>query len=315
MASFGLNVVETASGVGFFSTCSLGMLLFNSVAIHVFPLECILVGVQMLFAVVCMLLCWPALHFGSLRDVLRWSLVAPFFTGMLLTSILALKYAPMSMVVVFRVLSALLTLGVERFYPEPLRVDTKTLLSIVFMLTGSVLYAWDMPAANIYGLPWILANMFFAVADRLLQRVMLARTQRPVDISLAGVTLISNAWGSLILLLAAWFNHEFQALPSALSSLTHLQFGAIVASCIVGTGISFSGAWVQRLISATSFLVLVNVNKFVIIFIEAFVVGTKVLTLVQVVGAFVVISGGIMYGQSRKRVEDLTLAEKKMNEA
>lgn len=312
MAGHGLSVGEMFTGIAFYSTCSLGMLLFNKMAIVSFPLECTLVGLQMLFAVICMLVCYPTLHFGSLRDVLRWSIVAPFFTGMLLTSILALKHAPMSMVVVFRVLSALLALAIERFYPDPLRVDWWTMLSILFMLVGSALYAWDMPTHNlITGLPWIFANMLFAVADRLLQRMMLAKEQRPVDISLTGVTLISNFWGFVILIFFAWLKNEFAEI-SMVSSLSGLQIFFIVGSCIVGTGISFSGIWVQRLISATSFLVLVNMNKFGIIFIEAFIMGTKSLTSLQMFGACVAITAGILYGQARKSLEQSEVAVKQI---
>ena len=63
------------------------------------------------------------LHSGSIRDVDRWSLVAPCLTDTLMTFILALRRAPMSMVNVFRVLSALVALAIERFYSDMLRVD------------------------------------------------------------------------------------------------------------------------------------------------------------------------------------------------
>ena len=78
---------------------------------------------QLLFAVLCVLACFNTVNSGSIRDVLRWSLVAPCPTDMLSTSILALKRAPMRMVVVFRVLSALVVLAIGRFYPYMLRVD------------------------------------------------------------------------------------------------------------------------------------------------------------------------------------------------
>ena len=41
-------------------------------------------------------------------------------------------------------------------------------------------------------------------------------------------------------------------------------------SCLVGFGISYTGIWVQSMISAASFLVLVNANKFAIIIFGAF---------------------------------------------
>merc|ERR1719189_332355 len=58
--------------------------------------------------------CRQSLHVGSMRDLLRWCLVVPAYSGMLLTSILALKHAPMTLVVTFRALSPLLSLGIER---------------------------------------------------------------------------------------------------------------------------------------------------------------------------------------------------------
>merc|ERR1719284_1171349 len=80
--------------------------------------------------------------------------------------------------------------------------------------------------------------------------MMLAKEQRPVDISLSGVSMISNAWGFVILLFVAWLKNEFEEVPPALSALSGLQVFWIVGSCVVGTGISFAGVWVQRLISA-----------------------------------------------------------------
>ena len=53
------------------------------------------------------------------------------FSGMLLTSILALKSAPMSLVIVLRNTSPFGTLVFERFYPEPLRISSQMLAAIV----------------------------------------------------------------------------------------------------------------------------------------------------------------------------------------
>ena len=43
----------------------------------------------------------------------------------------------------------------------------------------------------------------------------------------------------------------------------------------MGTAIPFSGLWMQKHISATSFLVFVNFNKFGTIFVEAFLIGLE----------------------------------------
>ena len=112
-----------------------------------------------------------------------------------------------------------------------------TLLSIFAMLGGSAAYVWKMPTHDLTsGLFWIFANMLFAVADRLLQRVMLTKEQRPVYISLTGVTMISNAQRFVILLFVAWLKDEFEEVLPAISALTGLQ--------------------------VSNFFVLVNINKF-----------------------------------------------------
>eukprot|EP00439_Symbiodinium_sp_Y106_P046822 s2036_g5.t10 len=86
--------------------CSVGMMVFNKMAVTRFPAECCLVALQMAFCSA-FLLCFAqkSIHIGSFRDVARWSLVIPCFSGMLLTSMLALKNAPMSLLVVLRCLS------------------------------------------------------------------------------------------------------------------------------------------------------------------------------------------------------------------
>ena len=110
---------------------NLKMLFFDKLAIVPFRVECMFVEVQKLFAVTCLLACSKTLHFELINDELRWLLVAHFSTDMLLTSILGLKHVPMSIVVVFGVLSALLAFGIERFYPDALKVVGWTLLSIL----------------------------------------------------------------------------------------------------------------------------------------------------------------------------------------
>lgn len=303
-----VNKMDTASetmfGISSWMLCSVGMMVFNKLAIQAFPMECTLVALQMSFAALMMLVCcWRSLHVGSMRDVLRWSMVVPFYTGMLLTSILALKHAPMTLVVVFRVASPLVSLMVERFYPEPLRISPLMVLSMGLMFTGACMYTMHLPRSSLKGIEWVLLNIFLAVGDRLLQRLMLAKDQCPVDISKTGVTLLNNFLGMVPLLLVAFWKKEFAEVPAAVAKLDATGMIWVSCSCVVGVGISYCGIWAQSLISATSFLVLVNANKFAIIFLEAFIIGNKTLTPMQWMGASVTILAGIGYGKARELVE------------
>mmetsp|Transcript_24644 Transcript_24644/g.70916 ORF Transcript_24644/g.70916 Transcript_24644/m.70916 type:complete len:319 (+) Transcript_24644:108-1064(+) len=301
---FATESAETLTGVGCWIVCSIGMMVFNKLAIRAFPVECTLVALQMAFTVVVMLIfCWKSLHIGSIKDALKWSIVVPWFTGMLLTSILALKGTPMTLVITLKSLTPIFSLFIERFYPNPISVNRGMLLTIATMILGTALYAAGMPKSHWGGVGWVFLNVAFSIGDRLLQRLMLAKDQYPVDISKTGVTLLNNIEGLVPLVIVAWIKHEFHHIGPAFQQLDTLGIIWVVASCIVGVGISYCGVWAQSLISATSFLVLVNANKFVIIFVEAFGMRTKVLKPIQIVGAIVAICGGVAYGKAREYVE------------
>jgi len=289
---------------GCFCFCSVGMMYFNKMAVSAFPLECSLVALQMAFAAVMLLgFGWKTLHVGSLKDLLRWSMVVPCFIGMLLTSILALKHASMSLVIVLRAMSPLGSLAVERLYPDPVRVSMGLVMSILVMVAGGALYCSQLDKSSLQGIFWVILNSVIAVCDRCLQRLMLAKDQHPVDISKTGCALINNGLGLIPVLLAAYFLGEFSEVPYAVAQLDAWAKMNIVLSCIIGLGISYCGIWAQSLISATSFLVMVNANKFVIIAIEAVGLHTKVLSYTQAAGATVTLLGACLYAQARRYLE------------
>jgi hypothetical protein len=160
---------ETMLGVGSWTVCSVGMMVFNKLAIGAFPEECTLTALQMLVTVVALLVFgWRSIHIGSAYDVLRWSMVAPFFSGMLLTSLLALKNAPMTLVIVFRCLSPLVSLAVEQFYPNPIKITPYSIFSIFVMLIGCAAYTTQLRRDSFAGIEWVMLNMIFAIGDRLL---------------------------------------------------------------------------------------------------------------------------------------------------
>ncbi|CAE7228819.1 GFT1 [Symbiodinium natans] len=290
---------------------SVGMLLYNKLAIEAFPLECSLVWMQLAFATL-VILCfaWPSIHIGSFRDLCRWSAVVPFYCGMLMTSILALKSAPMSLIIVMRNASPLAALAIERFYPAPLRISAPMLFSIMIMVAGAGMYVSQLPHEHLEGVGWVLLNSAVAVGDRLLQRLLLSKDQQPVDISRPGVILINNLCGLLPVGLLVLMHGEAAQLSQAYASLSSWGVLYIFLSCLIGVSLSYTGVWAQSLISATSFLVMVNANKFVIVGIEAFGLHAKALSPLQVAGASITILGGILYSMEREALEKEEPGEK-----
>lgn len=297
-------------GVGSWICCSVGMMVFNKLAVTAFPLECTLVALQLGFTALAMLACcWSSIYIGSRKDFMRWCIVVPFFTGMLLTSMFALSNASMTTVVTFRAISPLVSLCVERLYPNPLRVTPAIISCISLMIVGALIYAHSMEKSDRAAIGWLLLNNFFAIGDRLLQRLMLAKDQDPVDISKTGVTLINNGLAMIPLAGVALLTGETKEVRAAIAALDTMSWFYVIASCIVGVGISYTGIWAQSLISATSFLVLINANKFFIIFLETFVMKTKHMTAVQITGATIAILAAVAYGEARKCAEAEVKAE------
>jgi len=110
--------------------CSIGMMVFNKLAVDAIPEAALLVSFQLAATAAFMVVfAWKSLHIGSFYDLLRWSRVAPFFAGVLLSSMFGLKNAPMSLVIVFRGLAPLFSIAVEVFYPEPYTMTAATSFS------------------------------------------------------------------------------------------------------------------------------------------------------------------------------------------
>jgi len=307
---------EAFAAISSWVICSIGMMVFNKLAIEYMELSCTLVALQMLVTVLFMTVCcWSSLHVGSWYDALRWSIIGPLFAGVLLSSMFALKGAPMSLVITFRGLAPIFGLCVEVFYPNALEVDRYMVLSLMVLLFGVLLYCKDVPVGKGYysAIGWVMLNNGFIVADRLLQRYFLAKDYNPVDLSKPTLTLLLNLTGLPFIMLFGFMHQEHIAIPTVIPQISTVGYTWIAASCLVGVGISYAGVWAQGLINATTFLVLGTVNKFAVILIEVFIMHEKAITPLQVFATFVTIVAGVMYGKARENLmqqEENKMAEK-----
>ncbi|CAK0909556.1 unnamed protein product [Prorocentrum cordatum] len=116
---------------------------------------------------------------------------------------------------------------------------------------------------------------------------------------MTAATLLNSLFGQIPLLVVMYYEQEFLEIPGAVASLTATGRVWVVLSCAVGVGASYVSVWAQSRISATSFLVLMNANKFLIISVRAFCLSTTPLTPSSVASACVAVMGGICYSNSR----------------
>lgn len=99
----------------------------------------------------------------------------------------------------------------------------------------------------VQGVGWVFLNSAIAVADRLLQRLLLSKDQKPVDISKSGITFINNAIGMIPVGLAAYWKGEVQQLPVVFATLSSWDQVYILLTCHIGLSICYTGIWAQFL--------------------------------------------------------------------
>ena len=304
---------EVIWAVIFFMITSSSMLLVNKLIMTYWNLPVTITLIQLLFACVA-LCCFPwLLRVGSWYDAWRWLRAVPLlFAIMLATSMLALKYSTTGAVVVTRNVAPLFALIMESIGKEKVLIDVWTILALVYTLAGVVLYMINDLQFSFIGLMCMLINMVSAVGERIVERRLLA-IDPVVDASKMALVLLTNLgglfWTSFLLIPTQE--------PSEWDSLVHTDEGAVrptyqyvllVISCIAGVAIGYAGINAQRHLTATSFLVVGNVNKFVVIFIGmAFM--SEASSWQAVLGCVIAITGGVFYALARNRLADKVKAQ------
>jgi len=283
---------------------SAGMSVFNKLAVQALPLPVTLVVLQMLFTVIFLTACnRKTLHYGSRRDVLRWGCTIPWlFAAMLVSSMVAMEHNTLGTVVVFRNVAPLFTLFIERLFRVPMQVNVETVAALLTIVAGVVLYYNESIGLTRMGLISISLNLTFAVLERLLQRHLLS--QEPVDMSKPGMMLLNNAIGLVPCGVLCAVYEEPARWAVASSELTVNGAVVLLLSCLNGLAISYAGLQAQQLVTATTFMVLTNVNKFVVVGFGLLFLGDT-LSVRALFGVALAIGGGVWYGKARVRLEQM----------
>ena len=206
----------------------------------------------------------------------------------------AMEHNTLGTVVVFRNIAPLFTLAIERMFGVPFQFSLETVAALLSIVAGVVLYHLNSLGLTRLGLLAICLNMAFAVLERLMQRHLMA--QSPVDINKPGMMLLNNACGLLpcgVLMVVYGEPARWHVVASELTAPGALL---ILISCLNGLAISYAGLKVQQLVTATTFMVLTNVNKFAVILFGVVVLHDDI-TLLSTAGVLLAIGGGLWYAK------------------
>merc|ERR1711988_1994774 len=77
-----------------------------------------------------------------------------------------------------------------------------------------------------------------------------------------------------------------------------VEYVMLFLSCLVGVGIGWSAINAQQYVTATTMMVITNVNKFVVIFVGIAFMG-EAKSPAAIIGCFVALGGGIFYARCR----------------
>jgi len=299
---------KTVVACGMFMACSASMMLVNKQVVKVYRSPVTILDMQLAFTVLVLatVFAWT-LHFGSKRDVWRWVSVVPLlYAGMLTTSMIAQLYASVGLQVVIRNLGPLVTLPIERVFNEPIVADMYTWASLVFILCGIILYMWQSLRSQqghelAAGVVLMLLNLVVAMFERLYQRKLIA--VEPVDVSKTGMLLLNNLGAILpvTLLLAVPGLNESEAWRTNWPKATMIDYALLVVSGICGIAIGWTAINAQQYVTATTMLVITNLNKIVVVAIGIVFMGDPH-SPVALLGVAMALGGGVWYALARQNV-------------
>merc|ERR1719424_1807333 len=178
------------------------------------------------------------------------------------------------------------------------QVTLPAVTAIGTMIIGALLFSWTETAFSWIGLGLVVVNTCIAIADRVIQRRLLVKECK--DLPFPVCMIIANSLGLIPTLFLAWAQGEFQHFQQ--SKDNWMDPGVIVLvimSAFMGLFIGLAGLMCQKAMSASSFQVMQNMSKVVLVFIGVEIFGDKMAGASRMFGMFLSLAGSAAYGYTR----------------
>jgi hypothetical protein len=176
----------------------------------------------------------------------------------MIVSMIALKYLTVETVVVFRTLSTFgVALGDKYFFGK--QFSQPALVSMFVTVSGGIVYA--ISDAHFSGIGYFWGLMYFLATIYNGLYIKLIFTQS-VDMSNWEKTYYNNLMALPVTFLLILFTESIPGILSSMLGMTIAGWLVILLSGVMGTAISVAGTNTRDLLTATSFNIAGNVNKF-----------------------------------------------------
>jgi len=300
------------------ASMSVGMQVLNKTLVSKLQAPALISVGQMWIAVVLVgIPSYKELLDAPRSQLLIWLIVPLFFAAMLCTSCYTYQYMSLSFYTVIRNMTPLVVLPAERaLMPADTgpKLSPMVIVSMVVMLGGTLMYGGGIGHVSVIGIIFAVTNMILAVSDRLIQRRLLTTDCSGLASSVC--TVMNNALGSIPALLLAGATHQIADMvsPENRASWTDPRILTLLAlSGAIGIGICYLGFECQRAITATSFFVLQNFSKVVVVVCGVTFFGDPI-TPPAVAGLALSIGGSFSYGRAQMSLQQEAAVIRKLDQ-
>jgi len=290
------------------ASTSIGMTVLNKTLVTVLRAPAMVSGFQMVMAVIMIgayiMKDTSILHQVTSKQLMTWMVVPILFSAILCSAAFSYQFISLSLQTVVRNTAPLVVLPIETLVmPAGKRpiVTQASLYAFAMMFAGAITYGRSIDTFSVIGVTAAVINMIIAVCDRITQRRLL--TMECSGLPSIVCAIVNNFFGLIPTLGLMYGTHEIAAAEQNDQWQNPRIHVLLVLSGIIGVGICYVGFECQRMISATSFFVLQNATKVIIVLIGVSVFGDPISSNWIVLGLTLSFAGSMVYGKSQMDVK------------
>jgi len=301
MGEVAVSFYVQVQAIVMYSFCSSSLVLINKLTMHHFPLPSTTIFVQLLATL--LFICCASKT--GLIEVDKWSrskvhvysIYCISFASGIYFNMKSLQASNIETVIVFRACSPLVVSLAEAAFMGRHLPSPRSMTALISIVLGAVLYARNDAAFNELGPMEYLYPFLYLVT------ISFSMTYGKVILNTAkmehlwSASMYSNTLSIPTTLAFMSFGGEASQLEGAYADLSGTGLLLIVAGCLVGIGISYTGWYARDKLTATSFTLVGVMNKCVTVLVNSLIwdqhaSGAGIMSLMICLG------GGMMYQQA-----------------
>jgi hypothetical protein len=291
-------------------TCaSVLMMAGNKLAVGFMPLPCALVVIQAVGTLLIMLVVTPKDILGfRLAVAAKWLPIAVAFAFVLFTGLKSFMYVSVGTLLVFRNVSAIVSTVVE-YFVRGVTVNARIVLAQVAIVCGAVCYGSGSIEFTWIGLLWIMINISSQVGYSVTVKKMSDvfpefKAMTKYEMSTYNNILAIPIVGAMGLAMG-----EHARVAAVAGALEPYGAGVVVLSALLGFAISTTGFGLQKLTTASTFLVIGNLIKFVNLGVSYLFFGMKLTGFLDTFGCVLALLAGAWYSYEMQRHQKMVAAD------